>query len=115
MLLDPNLVKWTAALKGMLKPGDPLIPGGSCKLRRRFRSLLQELGLQLYFLRRGGATEMFRDSASFDAVADRGRWRNVRTCRIYIDQALQEAAALKPEDEKHLEGAAQVLEEFLSS
>ena len=45
VLLDPDLVRWTAALKDMLKPEDPFIPGGSWKLRKRFRTLQQDTKL----------------------------------------------------------------------
>ena len=105
IVADPALIRWAAALKEMERPGDPLVPGGSCALRRKFRSLLkdaglQKLDLQLYSLRRGGATNMFRNCASFDSVADRGRWRNVRTCRIYIDAASQDSAALKEDSSR---------------
>jgi hypothetical protein len=100
MLQDPMLIAWAAALKEMEEPGEPLVAGGACMLRRRFKVLLRDAGLQgmdlqLYSLRRGAATNMFRQQASFDSVADRGRWRNVRTCRIYVDQALQDAASQK--------------------
>ena len=100
MIQDPMLVTWAAALKDMLDPGEPLIRGGACMLRRRFKTLLQDAGLtnmdlQLYSIRRGAATSMFRECASFDKVADRGRWRNIKTCRGYVDSALQDAASLK--------------------
>jgi len=98
MIQDPQLITWAAALKEMEDPGEPLIKGGACMLRRRFRVLLKDAGLidmdlQLYSIRRGAATSMFRQCASFDKVADRGRWRNIRTCRGYVDSALQDAAS----------------------
>ena len=100
MIQDPLLITWAAALKEMEDPGEPLIKGGACMLRRRFQVLLKDAGLQgmdlqLYSIRRGSATAMFRHCASFDAVADRGRWRNIKTCRGYVDQALQDAASQK--------------------
>ena len=42
------------------------------------------------------------------------RWRNVRTCRIYVDVAIQNAAALKPISEKLLKATASKLDSFLS-
>ena len=100
MIQDPMLVTWAAALKDIDDPGEPLIRGGACMLRRRFKVLLQDAGLtnmdlQLYSIRRGAATSMFRECASFDKVADRGRWRNIKTCRGYVDSALQDAASQK--------------------
>ena len=45
-----------------------------------------------YGLRRGGATSCFRDTSSFDRVADRGRWGSVSACRLYVTTSLQAAA-----------------------
>ena len=56
---------------------------------------------------------MFRECASFDSVADRGRWRNVRTCRIYIDAALQDAASLKEASKPQLKTGLEALSFFL--
>ena len=118
MLQNPQLVAWAAALKDMEEPGEPLIVGGACMLRRRFKILLKDAGLQnmdlqLYSVRRGAATNMFRQVASFDAVADRGRWRNIRTCRIYVDQALQDAAAQKEQAENQkLHNGLELLKAF---
>ena len=52
-----KLVKWAAALKQLEKPGEPLIPGGACALRRQFRQLVRDtslthMDLQVYSLRR---------------------------------------------------------------
>ena len=38
-------------------------------------------------LRRGGATWPFATYGSFDLTCDHGRWRNVSTCRVYINTA----------------------------
>ncbi len=115
---EGRLVKWAAALKQLERPGEPLIPGGACALRRQFRQLVRDtslthMDLQVYSLRRGGATNMFRECASFDSVADRGRWRNVRTCRIYIDAALQDAASLKEASKPQLKAGLEALSLFL--
>ena len=82
-------------------------------LRRGFRQLVKEAGLQdmdlqVYSIRRGAATNLFRRCASFDTVSDRGRWKNIRTCRIYVDAALQDAASLE-------EDASEKLKEGLSA
>ena len=119
-LLDPSLVRWAAALKELIPAGEPLIPGGSKTLRRKFRDLvratgLQKLDLQVYSLRRGGATDMFRQCGSFDSVSDRGRWKQVRTCRIYVDAALQDAATLQDINSKTLKKCEQHLNMFLAT
>ena len=85
-----DLVKWAKALKELKQPGEPLVSGGAKGLRRRFKVCVSDLelagkNLQLYSLRRGGATELFRSRGSFDEVTDRRRWKNVRTARRYID------------------------------
>ena len=48
-----------------------------------------------YSLRRGGATCAYREGMSFDLLMAKGRWRNISTARGYLDQALQEYAALQ--------------------
>ena len=118
-LQDSRLVKWAAALKVLEQPGDSLIPGGSCMLRRSFRQLVKEAGLQnldlqVYSIRRGAATNLFRRCASFDTVSDRGRWKNIRTCRIYVDAALQDAAGLEEEAGESLKAGLRCLTAFFA-
>ena len=77
-------------------------------LRRRFSQLVKEAGLQnldlqVYSIRRGAATNLFRRCASFDTVSDRGRWKNIRTCRIYVDAAMQDTAGLEEAASEQLE------------
>ena len=43
-----------------------------------------------YGLRRGGATAWFNSCGSFDVVSDRGRWRNVKTTRVYVQNAMMD-------------------------
>ena len=45
-----------------------------------------------YSLRRGGATHHFLHGASMDRTAERGRWSNLRTARIYINTSLSDRA-----------------------
>eukprot|EP00971_Amphidinium_carterae_P095919 1898091-Amphidinium_carterae.1 len=51
-----------------------------------------------YSLRRGGATAHFVRHRSYDRVCHIGRWAQVATCRIYVNQArkflLQQAFSL---------------------
>eukprot|EP00438_Fugacium_kawagutii_P028381 Skav207225 [mRNA] locus=scaffold1717:53090:53854:+ [translate_table: standard] len=82
-----------------LQPGDYLLTSSA----QRFRTLwhravtffmLNEFYIQPYSLRRGGATSAFRRGATFDQLMVRGRWSHQRTARIYLDEALQQSAAL---------------------
>lgn len=46
-------------------------------------------------LRRGGATWHFAAFISFDLTCEHGRWRNANTCRVYINTATADLAALE--------------------
>ena len=46
-------------------------------------------------LRRGGATWHFKLYSSFDRTASHGRWSQVKTCRLYIDEAMSDLASTK--------------------
>ena len=48
-----------------------------------------------YSLRRGGATALFRQSGSFDVVANKGRWVSLAALRLYVTTALAELADAK--------------------
>lgn len=68
------------------------------KFRVCFALLLQQanladLNFSLYSLRRGGATPAYVTSRNLDDVAIRGRWKDRRTARVYLDDA--RAALLK--------------------
>ena len=65
--------------------------GPGC-FRRSFEAMvqcleLQSFGFSLYSLRRGGATYAYVRSHNLDQVAIRGRWKDHRTARIYLDDA----------------------------
>ena len=47
-----------------------------------------------YCLRRGGATWHFTKYSSYDATVDLGRWAQLRTAKLYIDQATAETTEL---------------------
>ena len=55
----------------------------------------EDLFITPHSLRRGKATELFRVTNSFDAVAQAGRWENIRTCRKYVDQAVAEMSRFR--------------------
>ena len=48
-----------------------------------------------YSIRRGGATQHFREFGSMDATCVRGRWADVRTCRIDVNDASAAASEMK--------------------
>ena len=88
----PSLVACLVCATSKLLAGDTLLRRSPAQFRACFAKAV--LNLQLdgnfkpYSCRRGGATNFFRRQGSLDAVADRGRWGNVRTARIYINVAL---------------------------
>ena len=74
---------------------DPIWPYSVGRFREEFRQLTQTCGLgflnlQPYGLRRGGATELFRQQGMLDPVMLRGRWASHKVCRIYLNEALLE-------------------------
>eukprot|EP00435_Cladocopium_sp_Y103_P041751 s2830_g11.t1 len=54
-------------------------------LLRHFQ--LEPFSFSLYSLRRGGATHVYAANRDIHFVAMQGRWRDVRTARIYLDDA----------------------------
>eukprot|EP00438_Fugacium_kawagutii_P006274 Skav222661 [mRNA] locus=scaffold997:328369:329034:+ [translate_table: standard] len=62
------------------------------KFRLCFTRLLQyahveDCGFSLYSLRRGGATHVYSRTRDLRQVAIQGRWRDLSTARIYLDDA----------------------------
>ena len=56
---------------------------------------LDDLFVIPYSLRRGGATQLFRDTSSMDAVKDCGRWQPAKPAKIYVDLALRDLSDLQ--------------------
>ncbi len=56
---------------------------------------LDDLFVIPYSLRRGGATQLFRETNSMDSVKDRGRWQHAKTAKIYVDLALRDLGDLQ--------------------
>ena len=82
-----------------LQPNDPLIGISAQRFRILWHRatkflLLSEYNIQPYSLRRGGATTAFRHGIPFETIMVRGRWSRQRTCRIYLDEALQQSTLL---------------------
>ena len=76
-------------------PGYRLLLRSPAQLRtlfRRLRSELQiiDLGLMPYSLQRGRAIYAFQQWGKLDLVALQGRWRDLRTARIYVNSGLLE-------------------------
>eukprot|EP00438_Fugacium_kawagutii_P014985 Skav210163 [mRNA] locus=scaffold5301:41969:42745:- [translate_table: standard] len=81
----------TAGLR-QLPPAGPLWRYQPKKFRDSFKLLLEHvhlahLNFSLYSIRRGGATHAYVVSRNIDDVAIRGRWKDIRTARIYLDDA----------------------------
>ena len=96
---DHTSFKALAFLCHGLSPHDFLIPSSAVRFRTLFHRALQFFGLQdFYFqpysLRRGGATSAFRNGTPFDQLMLRGRWSHQKTCRLYLDEALQQSSLL---------------------
>jgi hypothetical protein len=67
-------------------------------LRNQFKSMLHLMGLydaalNLYSLRRGGATNAFSKGTSIEQILIIGRWQNLKTARGYISQGVALVAA----------------------
>eukprot|EP00435_Cladocopium_sp_Y103_P035992 s493_g9.t1 len=79
--------------------GEPLTEATPAQFRRLWKEVVLHLKLEKfnympYSLRRGAATSAYREGMSFDKLLVKGRWQHIATCRLYLDQALQEYTAL---------------------
>jgi hypothetical protein len=81
------------------KPTDQLVD----ETAPQFRSIWKEVVIHLkleglnympYSLRRGAATSAYKEGMGFDQLLAKGRWQHIATARLYLDQALQELAAI---------------------
>ena len=89
---DVTLVQVLRHLLKLVPSSGPIV-GSSEKFRSEIRRALvavgvEHLGFASRSIRRGGATHDFRCHGSYHIAADRGRWRSVETCRIYIADAV---------------------------
>ena len=104
---DPMLLSTIANFKARARPDSFLIARTEASFRALFRKAVNFARLprgnwKPYSLRRGGATQHFREHGSMDATCIRGRWANVRTCRIYVNNA--NAAASEMSTSRQQEG-----------
>ena len=86
-----------------LDPGTQLLQVRDRKFRQLWAHVVTCLGLggltlRPYSMRRGGAFWTWRSTLSYDAVAHRGRWASLPTCRRYIDDAASALANLRFND-----------------
>ena len=97
LLEDVGLVTWLASVFGDLLPQDSIIGLNVSQFRAHFHDALVHLGIATelyrpYSLRRGGATQAFRSGMKWEQLMNIGRWQHLHTCRVYIQDASQEAA-----------------------
>lgn len=74
------------------RPSGLLFAGSAANFRRLLRCLLctvdcGDLNFSAYSLRRGGATHFYQMTNNLNATVLRGRWRDMATARLYIDDA----------------------------
>jgi len=96
-------------------PGMPMLTMKPQRMRLLFQHLKQLFGvteqLQLYSLRRGGATWDFLSHGSMERTLLRGRWASSSTARIYLQDAVAAVSllSLKPNQMARLKHCASYL------
>ena len=108
---DEELLSVLVCLKQRNMAGDRMYTLGVPAFRRTLQKLvaasrLQHLDVLPHLLQKGRATSCFRRTGSLDRTAVRGRWASIKTCRIYVDQALQDRSHVNIVDEALLQTAA---------
>ena len=83
-----------------LAPGALLLPFAYPRFLRLSGSTLDSAGVlpgswSFHSLRRGGATHLFSSTSSFDRVTQMGRWSQVRTARLYVNEALALVSSIR--------------------
>ena len=81
-------------------PKELLAPISIYQFRRLWKEVvahfkLSHLAIQPYSIRRGGATSSYKRGMTFEELLSQGRWSNLATARIYLDEALQELGTLQ--------------------
>ena len=81
------------------KPTDQLVDETAPQFRSIWKEVVSHLKLEglnymPYSLRRGAATSAYKEGMGFDQLLAKGRWQHIATARLYLDQALQELAAI---------------------
>jgi hypothetical protein len=97
---DPVLCQLVNEYLARCHDHEPICGRSGPSFRSWFRRLVHStaLGRQVdykpYSIRRGAATDYFQRTRNLDALAARGRWANVQTARIYVEEAGAEAAEI---------------------
>jgi hypothetical protein len=106
-IYDQRIVARLASLVEDILPGDKLFSMSMSYFRvqlLRAKSFfsLDDLHIQAYSRRRGGATHYFRSSGSLDRTILRGRWLSAKSARIYIEDGVAQLSAIALSDEQFL-------------
>ena len=113
---DPWLAMLLSVLQSQRAKGDKVFPGKAPLLRRQLDSLVQALHLENELItprmRRGGATDHFRLHGNLHATTVMGRWQSVKTCRLYIDQAIADRADMNVNATKLFQKAQNMFDSF---
>ena len=93
-ILLMSLVVWKKPL------GTRLLPRGLPEFRKSFARHVRAIGgdrefIKPYSLRRGGATAYFSEFGNMLKTSEKGRWRQVTTARLYVDEATAEASKME--------------------
>lgn len=104
---DPMLAKFVHHFLRFLPPAGRVWPFSTSYFRACFDSLCTFFDLTTvhfvpYSLRRGGATYFYVLYNSLDFVVIRGRWRDVATARLYLDDARASLITLKLSRSSHV-------------
>jgi hypothetical protein len=102
---DRRIVARLASLAKDKLPGDKLFSISMSffrimLLRAKSFFSLDDLHIQAYSLRRGGATHYFRSSGSLDRTILRGRWLSAKSARIYIEDGVAQLSAIALSDDQ---------------
>ncbi|CAK0908038.1 unnamed protein product, partial [Prorocentrum cordatum] len=96
---DPLVLKLAAIITSNTEPNEKILQLTYAEFAKELTRLGRMFGVRSprftpYCLRRGGATWHFTKYSSYDATVDLGRWAQVRTAKLYIDQATAETTEL---------------------
>jgi hypothetical protein len=97
---DPVLCRLVNEYLSRCRDHEPICGRSGPSFRSWFRRLVhstafgRQVAYKPYSIRRGAATDFFQRTRNLDALAARGRWANVQTARIYVEEAGAEAAEI---------------------
>lgn len=95
---EPLVGVWVSRALLVLRTGEPLASSPSA-LRSWLGSAMKILSVEdafkPYSFRRGGATYHFQQCRNMSETIEKGRWANVATARIYVNEALAQQQSSK--------------------